>query len=683
MQALLGAGLKTQTALAEKIAEVEELDTAPKDLVNRVFRELPVDPSTLERVAHALAVPAHSLYLSSDEATYYLNEDDTEDDIESDVDADDSESPPASTDTSLKQPSAQIAQDNLANSNPSIAAFAARKKPSRFIAPLVGLFALLMAVYWLGPTLYSKVKADKNQQDFTAPNSVVIYHTSKDLEPAAKQLAELLPDTIHRTLISEPLIKPPILSANIANQFHADAVITLNLQTIGHYQFTQIYFYYNGEQHQLAAIHHTRDQLSHNPDLVAKLYLQPLMLALEGSALAPSISLAEQKDFMLSRQSLESIFSELNIKRAESLLNNLLEQQPEFYLAHAGLCEAYLYESWMGNEKQLLEKAEKHCALASLHQPNSPYTMVANGLLLRRTGQVDQSIDTFNHLLEIWPNDAEALMGLSISERTAYNQAGQSSSQLLDQALQHAELSLNLEANNWAGYIHLAALYKAKSQYENSVAALEKSVALHKNEMALVNLGSLRFCMGEIENSHASYLSAYELAPDSYLSSDFLGQSYYYTHDYLLSIKYRDQAIKKVGSGDGGIHKQWGNLGDSQRQQGDNKAAIDSYREALTIVKRDDLRGNIDLSTKVYYAYYFEMLHHLAPETFPVEMSPYNDEELSGLMAENTEIPSFLRLGIIFSFRGQQDLARNAFDIALNKCAGYENNPDLIAWRDN
>lgn len=58
---------KTQAALAERIADIEELDAAPKDLVSKVFRELPVDPQTLERVARGLGVEAKTLYLEADE----------------------------------------------------------------------------------------------------------------------------------------------------------------------------------------------------------------------------------------------------------------------------------------------------------------------------------------------------------------------------------------------------------------------------------------------------------------------------------------------------------------------------------------------------------------------------------------------------------------------------------------
>ncbi|MGH8127719.1 MAG: hypothetical protein ACRETC_05045 [Gammaproteobacteria bacterium] len=70
-QALARAGLKTQSALAERMADREGLDIPPRDLVSRVFREKPVDPLSLERVARALEVEAHTLYLSSTEVSTY------------------------------------------------------------------------------------------------------------------------------------------------------------------------------------------------------------------------------------------------------------------------------------------------------------------------------------------------------------------------------------------------------------------------------------------------------------------------------------------------------------------------------------------------------------------------------------------------------------------------------------
>ena len=62
--AMLNSGIKTQTSLAEKIATSENLEIAPKDTVNKAFREENVSPATIARIALALKVEADTLYLT-------------------------------------------------------------------------------------------------------------------------------------------------------------------------------------------------------------------------------------------------------------------------------------------------------------------------------------------------------------------------------------------------------------------------------------------------------------------------------------------------------------------------------------------------------------------------------------------------------------------------------------------
>jgi tetratricopeptide (TPR) repeat protein len=59
---------KKQIALANALADSEGLDAAPRDLINKLFREKPVDPQTIERVARILGVSAQSLYLENPNA---------------------------------------------------------------------------------------------------------------------------------------------------------------------------------------------------------------------------------------------------------------------------------------------------------------------------------------------------------------------------------------------------------------------------------------------------------------------------------------------------------------------------------------------------------------------------------------------------------------------------------------
>ncbi len=67
--AMLNAGIKTQASLAEKIAEMENLLSPPKDTINRVFREEYVSPKTITRIAKVLIVEPGSLYLTNSSDT--------------------------------------------------------------------------------------------------------------------------------------------------------------------------------------------------------------------------------------------------------------------------------------------------------------------------------------------------------------------------------------------------------------------------------------------------------------------------------------------------------------------------------------------------------------------------------------------------------------------------------------
>ncbi len=65
--AMLNVGIKTQSSLAEHIAVNEKLETAPKDTINRAFRQESVSPTTIARIAKILKVEAYTLYLSQKE----------------------------------------------------------------------------------------------------------------------------------------------------------------------------------------------------------------------------------------------------------------------------------------------------------------------------------------------------------------------------------------------------------------------------------------------------------------------------------------------------------------------------------------------------------------------------------------------------------------------------------------
>ncbi len=67
--AMLNAGIRTQTSLADKIADSENLASSPKDTINRVFRGESVSPTTIARIARVLQVEPASLYQEDNDST--------------------------------------------------------------------------------------------------------------------------------------------------------------------------------------------------------------------------------------------------------------------------------------------------------------------------------------------------------------------------------------------------------------------------------------------------------------------------------------------------------------------------------------------------------------------------------------------------------------------------------------
>ena len=65
--AMARKGFKTQRELAQKIAADEGIALPPKDLVSKVFREQAVSFQNLARIANALDIDAHTIYLSKND----------------------------------------------------------------------------------------------------------------------------------------------------------------------------------------------------------------------------------------------------------------------------------------------------------------------------------------------------------------------------------------------------------------------------------------------------------------------------------------------------------------------------------------------------------------------------------------------------------------------------------------
>ena len=644
MHALAEAGLKTQAALAERIADIEGLDAVPKDAVNRVFRELPVDPTTVERIARALDVEAHTLYKTADEEELSLAD--------------------GASMASQKQISTYV---YIGAAAVVLLIVVAMQYSFRVDAPTAtetttSEVVQEPAVLEMGaPTLAVIPFADDSDNAFTnALRDVLELHFN-----VARSTADVL------TRSRDPV--------EAAARLRADVVIDGDFSVVGRLSAVRVYLYKSGVRQQIWADSVPTVSL---PDAMARIAEETGLAvsktvgipmpedAMDHFPLAPV-----QDDYLEGERLLDEPSNELNVKRAQTRFEAALRRDANYARAHAGLCQTLLEEHWMDSEERALTDASLACGQALQLDPNDRVVAAAHAHFLRRTGRNDEAIALYEKTIEAHPKDAAALNGLASSLLYAYRESGDD--ERLMQAKAAAQRAANVDPYVWKPLFALATMEWFDGNVSGAIAASEQALARHENEYVLGNLGSFYLCDGALEKARDAYSRARELNPQSYVGDEFLGQAHYFLGNFELSAELRQKAIDSIAAGNPEIHEMWGNLGDSYRQAGDKDKAIAAYVRAAEIAERDYLRGTVPVDDQAARAYYYTMLAALDADAVPASVLRVIDDEIDTIAGQLVSASALRRMAQTYLQRGEAQKARATLDRAIASCKGYAQLPDL------
>jgi len=645
VHALTEAGLKTQAALAERIADIEELETVPKDVVNRVFRELPVDPTTVERVARALGVEAHTLYKTADE------EDPRDYGIE-------------------PQPS--------------------RRPVYAIVAAIVVLGIVLAMQFWFGPKDNAAADPDSISSQAAIPaldmgtaTLAVIPFVEDNDSAFANALRNVLKLHFNVARPTADVLTQSRNPAEVAERLRTDVVIDGEFKQLGRLVAVRIYLYRGGVRQQIWA------------DSVPSVALQeslPAIAAQTAVAVRQAVGLPVlenavghfplapvQDDYLAGENHLDQPSNELNVKRAQSRFESALRKDANYARAHAGLCQTLLEEHWMDSEERALEDASLACGQALQLDRDDRVVAAAHAHFLRRTGRNDEATALYRQTIEQHPKDAATLAGLASSLLQAYRETADR--ELLLDAKTAAATAADVDPHVWKPLFALATMEWFDGDVGAAIDASERAIERHENEYVLANLGSFYLCDGALEKARDAYDRARELNPQSYVGDEFLGQAHYFLGDFQLSAQLRQKAIDSVSSGNPEIHEMWGNLGDSYRQSGATEKAIAAYLRAAEIAERDYLRGTVPVGDKAARAYYYTMLAGLEPGSVPESVLRNIDDEIDTIAAELVSASALRRMSQTHLQRGELDKARATLERATESCRGYALLPDLLVLK--
>ena len=646
------AGCKTQAALAERIAAIENLDSAPKDFVSKVFREQSVDPSSIERIAVALGVESYKLYQTQDE----LNQ---------------SKAPLPHAGAS-SQPGAVPGTRSVA---PSLLSQA------KWWGAILLLLSLV-TLAWL--TLASYKPSDKLPFEPIKPvlgkHAIVFIHSDDaNNDFRTDILTRLLAQSV---TLSSPLFADDISLDNLAGlteRYQADAVLKLDKRIEGNFIVLDAYLHSQDHTQRIWSSSLRRSEFVKTTEQVWQ-SLNDKMNGILGLAPGDTSNwqalpdLVARDYYIEGRNLLDHSQAELSFKSAQSRFYNAISIAPDFALAYAGLCEALVLESWMGNEKLLLEQAQRACLQAAELDDDNIYTKTALAHLYRRSGRVADALAILVQEYPHHPHNLDVLVNLANLYLEA-NKLDLDVSDALGQARTFALQATELAPEFWKSYQVLGLVELNAGNVQGSIDAFTQAVSIDANELMLTNLGTLNFCRDNLEQALSNYQQAEQYSPTSHLSSEMIGMIKYFQGDFEQSLVLRQKAANLAG--DAGIHQIWGAIADTYAQLQQHDLAIEHYTHALDIITKDSLRGNLNASDQAYELYYVARISFLkgrrAPLTEPLTLRLTQLEDKLAIL----DSAAVIRLALVEQMQNNEDKAVELLNRAAGMCPVYKKLPEF------
>lgn len=639
--AMLNAGIKTQAALAEKIAESENIESPPKDTVNRAFRQEKISPATLARIANVLNVDPADLYLD---------------------------------------------QEKINGLHTSQTVNVDKRSPVNSILWGLLILVVLIGGWWMYHYLKDST-ATQSANGFIISEpplgrfSVLIHVNSASLKSLAIPLKRALRDKIDAAIFDGSTANNNIMSVDLIKKYQSDAVLTLHATRIGQFIGIQVFMYYQGLEKLIWTDSSDAAEIEQlTPDIIKR--LKPVIYGffnLNESNTSQQFLYADiqaQDNYLNARKLLRDQNSEMNIRRAQSLLDSAISRFPTYARAYAAKCESFVSESWNGNEKLLLEKAMDTCLRAMELAPDDLYVNLTLADAFRRSGRIEKAIELYQKLLESWPDNAAVLSGLGDAYLGAFRHQRSAYPEALKKAENYLSQAVKLDPENWHHQSDLATVKYFSGNIKGAIVNFEASAELHPNELSYVNVGTLNFCLGNIEKAKSLYQKAVDIAPQSHRGYEFLGTTAYFLGNFKQSAKLRQKAINLLNV-EGGTQKMWGNLADSYYLINDKKEALKDYQKALTIIERDELRGNLTTTEKILQYYYKLVINKIRNSKRPLQNVEKMDYNFSNFINMELENSAYITLAKIEKMLNHRDNARQALEKSVALCPVFASHPML------
>jgi len=631
--ALAQSDLKTQTAVAERIADNESLESAPRGLVNKVFRGESVDPRSIERVAKALDVEAWTLYASSSE-----------------------------------QASTNVVE-LVNNKTSSVEAPKPKKTVMLWLTTIACVFVLIVTALILWQVKQPKAERQSTkppiavQQNPSAQQTVIVlpFNGSRGVEfteKFSKALSKYWRIVPNRVYQDSTLPSPQALLSDKA----IDRVVETRISVEGRWLGIAMYLHQSGAMN-TAWLGSVRTQASEQE-------IERLMNQASKAITAGNIKLngsqEAQTKYLAGRKYLDRARTELNVRRALTEFESALRLDSGYVEAYAGLCEALVVENTRTGDISLLEEAAPQCTKALSLAPDNLSALKAKANLDRKRGQLVESLAGFEQVLVQTPGNVDALLGIAEVHLTRYSRSEDSEGYI--KAVAAVEQSKILDPDFWKTHYSLARIQFIGADLEAAVAASEQAVELEANLQTLNNLGVYQFCLGNFEQARDAYVQARQVDTNEFISDQQLAVIHYTLEEIDEAVSSYETALQAYQqSGQVADYRFWGNYAAALRRQGRSDDALNAFVKAVTLTEKAISEGDGRPIHRAARAFFYEVLGRLYPDQLNQQL--IDMAELDELSKARDPLAS-LYLSIVYKLRNFENEAKRLQALGTAGCPG-------------
>jgi tetratricopeptide (TPR) repeat protein len=289
----------------------------------------------------------------------------------------------------------------------------------------------------------------------------------------------------------------------------------------------------------------------------------------QGSATA-GLPPSQYDRYLKAQDLLQHSYKQPNLTAAVTGFQEVLNADPNFALAEAGLGQTYFLQYRNSGDAKLLDRAKQASTKALQLDPNLAPPYITMARMAAMQGQMSVAMQQVQKAIALDPHSAEAYGALS----EVYQTDGR-----MNDALAAIQRAIDLAPDDSRWLVLLGNYQFAAGNLKEALSQYQRAVDLSKdNPIAYYDLGLVNTQLGKLTEAAANLRESARLEPfvDTYAALGAVAE---------LEGKFDDAAAlyMKAITLDSDNYQVWGNLGSAYLWGGRHQESIEAYNRAIEL----------------------------------------------------------------------------------------------------